>query len=203
MHSVEISGIYSHSDFMWNQFQVINLPFLAILGHWILIIWWISAFKKCKSSWKSKFKASKCVKTADFALLQSLNQISRKIWVIEKSWNFHTVVWKLLNFPLSAFWQKFRESNVLLRQLIGSLIGKHSTTVWKFHDFSITQILREINFGASRSTESTILIHLETQNFDFYEFLHFLKAGNYQLNKSPSPWPWNGKNRNFRTSRLS
>ena len=32
-------------------------------------------------------------------------------------------------------------------------------TVWKFHDLSITQILREI---------------------DFYEFLRFLKAANYQ-----------------------
>ena len=28
---------------------------------------------------------------ADFALLESPKLISRKIWVIEKSWNFHTV----------------------------------------------------------------------------------------------------------------
>ena len=49
-------------------------------------------------------------------------------------------------------------------------------TVWKFHDFSITQILREINFGDSRSAKSAILTHLEALNFDFYEFLHFLKA---------------------------
>ena len=30
-------------------------------------------------------------------------------------------------------------------------------TVWKFHDFSITQILREINFGNCRIAKSTIL----------------------------------------------
>ena len=30
------------------------------------------------------------------------------------------------------------------------LIG-NPTTVWKFHEFSITQILREINFEGSRS----------------------------------------------------
>ena len=37
-------------------------------------------------------------------------------------------------------------------------------TVWKFHDFSITQILREINFGDCRSAKSAILTYL---NFDF------------------------------------
>jgi len=46
-------------------------------------------------------------------------------------------------------------------------------TVWNFHDFSITQILRETNFEDSRSAKSVISIHLETLNFDFYEFLHF------------------------------
>ena len=38
-------------------------------------------------------------------------------------------------------------------------------TVWKFHDFSITQILREINFGDSTSAKSAILTHLEVLNF--------------------------------------
>ena len=32
-------------------------------------------------------------------------------------------------------------------------------TVWKFHDFSVTQILREIKFGDSRSAKSAILTH--------------------------------------------
>ena len=44
-------------------------------------------------------------------------------------------------------------------------------TVWKFNDFSITQILREINLGESRSAKSAILTHLEALNFDEYEFL--------------------------------
>ena len=51
-------------------------------------------------------------------------------------------------------------------------------TVWKFHDFSITHILREINFGDSASTKSDISTHLETLNFDFFAFLHFLKGLN-------------------------
>ena len=61
-------------------------------------------------------------------------------------------------------------------QLIGSLIGKHSTTVRKFQDFSITQILREIDVGDFRSAKCAILTHLEALNFDFHDFLHFLNA---------------------------
>ena len=40
-------------------------------------------------------------------------------------------------------------------------------TVWKVHDFSITQILREINFGDSRSTISAVFLILEAVNVDF------------------------------------
>ena len=47
--------------------------------------------------------------------------------------------------------------------------------MWKFHDFTITQILREINFEDSRSAKSAILTHLEALNLDFYDILHFFK----------------------------
>ena len=55
--------------------------------------------------------------------------------------------------------------------------------MWKFHDFSITQILREINFKDPRSAKSAIVTHLEALNFNFHEFLHFLKGENYQITK--------------------
>ena len=38
-------------------------------------------------------------------------------------------------------------------------------TVWKFHDFSVTQILREINFGASRNFKTGVFAILEALNF--------------------------------------
>ena len=62
--------------------------------------------------------------------------------------------------------------------------------MWKFHDFSITEILREINFGGSRSAKSAISKHLEALKFHFHEFLHFLKAAIYQINKIQSPKKW-------------
>ena len=49
-------------------------------------------------------------------------------------------------------------------------------TVRKFHNFPITQILREINFWDSYSAKSAVLTHLEAISFDFCECLHFLKA---------------------------
>ena len=59
--------------------------------------------------------------------------------------------------------------------------------MWKFHDFSITQILREINLGDYRSAKSAVLTHLEAPNSDFYEFLHFLKAEIYQIAQFRAP----------------
>ena len=46
-------------------------------------------------------------------------------------------------------------------------------TMWKFHYFSITQILREINFEVSRSAKSAISTHFEALNFYFQIFTHF------------------------------
>ena len=59
--------------------------------------------------------------------------------------------------------------------------------MWKFHDFSITQILREINFGDSSSAKSAIITHLEALNFDFYKVLQVLKAEINQIDKIHCP----------------
>ena len=59
--------------------------------------------------------------------------------------------------------------------------------VWKFHDFAITKILREINLGHSKIAKSVILTNSEALNFDFYEFLRFMKDEIYQINKSQKP----------------
>ena len=56
--------------------------------------------------------------------------------------------------------------------------------MWKFHEFSITQILREINFKDCGNAKFAILTHLEALNFDFNDFLHFLKAEIDQINKN-------------------
>ena len=64
----------------------------------------------------------------------------------------------------------------------------------------ITQILREIRFEDYKSAYSAIFTHLEALNFDFDEFLHFLKAEIYQSNKIHSSEK--GKNGSFSISRI-
>ena len=61
--------------------------------------------------------------------------------------------------------------------------------MWKFHDFSIAHILREIKFEDSRSAKTAISTHLEVLNFDFYELLHFLKD-EIHTNQQTKPPKW-------------
>ena len=49
------------------------------------------SLQKYKMHKISKFRASKRVIMSDLTLLESEKLISRKIWVIEELWNFHTV----------------------------------------------------------------------------------------------------------------
>ena len=65
-----------------------------------------------------------------------------------------------------------------IQNYAGFLSFSCQNTVWKFHDFSITQILREIKFGDSRSAKYAISTHLETLNFGFYGLLHFKNLQN-------------------------
>ena len=53
--------------------------------------------------------ASKYVEVADFAHLKSQELISRKIWVIEKLCNFHTVMYHRYKF-LGFVWSKLELS---------------------------------------------------------------------------------------------
>ena len=73
--------------------------------------------------------------------------------------------------------------------------GRDKYTVWKFHNFSITQILREINFEYSCSVKSAILTHFEALNFDIYESLHLQQSEIFQSDKIQSLQ--NGSNGSF------
>jgi len=60
------------------------------------------------------------------------------------------------------------------------VVSTHTLTVWKFHNFSVTQIFREIIFRNFGGSKTAILTHLEALSFDFSEVLYFLKAEMYQ-----------------------
>ena len=56
-------------------------------------------------------------------------------------------------------------------------------TVWKFHNFSITQILREINFWDSMSAKSAIFTQLEALISLCMNFCTFRKLKSTKLTK--------------------
>ena len=68
--------------------EVAKLPFFTTLGalNYVKLVKFSHLKVKKKNS-----NGSKMCKMADLALLKSSILISRKIWGIEKSWNFHTV----------------------------------------------------------------------------------------------------------------
>ena len=59
--------------------------------------------------------------------------------------------------------------------------------MWKLQNFPLTQILREIKVGKFGGPKTTYFKQLEGLNFEFYEFLHFLKDKIEQINKIQSP----------------
>ena len=85
------------------------------------------------------------------------------------------LIWELLS-PFEHIWAWFEPTWAQLNLETRISKSNFQTTVWKFHDFPITQILREINFEDSSSAKFAILTHLEALNCDFYKVLHFLKA---------------------------
>ena len=67
------------------------------------------------------------------------------------------------------------------------LVSYCSITVWKFLNFSITHILREIKVCDLRGTENAIKSKVKALNFEFYEIFHFFKTVIDQISKIQSP----------------
>ena len=92
-----------------------------------------------------------------------------------------------------SFEENEHEHNVLqhtvaiLVRLDSEYVETHYTA-FKLQDISIIQILRQIEIGESRSAKSAVYTHLQALNLDFYEFLHFLKAENCQIDKKWQKW---------------
>ena len=94
----------------------------------------------------------------------------KKTLIDQHNWCRIPVAVKLFkSMSLSKKWKKSKIG------LGGKLLRIQCLTVWKFHNFSITQILREFKFLDSTSAKSAISAHFEVLNFDFYELWHFSK----------------------------
>ena len=72
--------------------EVQNLQFWHILRFWIWLFMILCTLRILKFTKSKKVRAPKPAKTALFEFLHSPRLISRKIWVIEKSENLHTML---------------------------------------------------------------------------------------------------------------
>ena len=115
-------------------------------------------------SQKSNFKHQKWLKLQFLTFWIKPKLISHKIEETEKLLDFHSVRIKSTIFALvqiKLIWQNFVE------------IDLHCDTVWKFHNFSITQIFREIIFMPFQHIKRLWILFV-------CEVLHFLMAEMYQ-----------------------
>ena len=72
--------------------------------------------------------------------------------------------------------KKSRDDKQQVMEVLFALFEKHQVScchnslklfiVWKFHDFFITQILREIDFGGSRSSKAAVFVMF--RGFEFF-----------------------------------
>jgi len=62
--------------------------------------------------------------------------------------------------------------------------------VWKLQNFSVTRILRENNFGDSRSAKSAILTHLKALNFDFCVLFALFGGWKIPNQQNSKPLKW-------------
>ena len=83
---------------------------------------------------------------------------------------------QILESVFHGFSSKFRVPQTVLKILCVEIT-----------EFFVIQNLREIKICKSRVTKSAILTHWQALNFNFHEFVYFLKAEIYQINKIESP----------------
>ena len=79
--------------------------------------------------------------------------------------------------------------------LTEKIVHAHNVEISYVCNFSIAQILREINLWDSSSAKSAHFTHSEALDFDLYEVFHFCKTEIYQIKKLQCP-------ENFKTAVL-
>ena len=106
-------------------------------------------------------------KEVDFTKFFEILLLSHFLW---KSWfheNCNYFLWWAKRSQFHKFFSDFAAFHYCLFSKINFTKNAPYDSVWKFHDFSMTHILPEVNVGDSRSAKCAILTHLEAFNFYF------------------------------------
>ena len=92
-HSIEISRFFCHLDFTWNQFWRWQkfLRFCNFTGSEFHLCSQFQPLKNAKNAKNQNWEPLNVLKWQLLDLKNHQKLISRKIWAIEKLWNFHTL----------------------------------------------------------------------------------------------------------------
>ena len=107
---MEISEIFCHSDFTWNQSWESRVSFCHFNTLRESVLWFLWIFELFEGlNLPNKFTKLTVPKMALLEYLVSPKWISRKIWVARKLWNFHTVSLQftkniILKLWVSPYW---------------------------------------------------------------------------------------------------
>jgi len=139
---------------------------------------------KDKKKKLSKKEAASAAKRASFYVESPLNKDDVEEMKVRAMQNKLFVYIKIPEVPICVSYKGQKEKNNILDVANFRLqVLKFTVVRKKILIFLLLNFFCEINFGHSRSAESSILTHLEALNFDsfFNGFLHFLKAEIYQI----------------------
>ena len=133
-------------------------------------------FKHLIYSWKTCFKFNEI--EIFLSSLDTREKVSKNLsnsTLRRKIANYFNTTW--LNL---LFWLACSKNTVKI---------KSQNTVWKFQDFSVTQILCEINFEVSRSSKTPVFCHFRGSGF--CSFGKFQPSKNAKFHKNQNSVPLN------------
>ena len=93
-------------------------------------------------------------KKADFALLKSPKLISRKMWVIEKSSNFHTVCYELAKSVRGTPIQV--RVSIAMKLSVGVVVALHVRPTFFLHDKEVCSMTFPVLLGSRGFFPSSI-----------------------------------------------
>ena len=113
-------------------------------------------FWRLKFTKLTKFRTPKIAKTAIFALLESPKVISRKIWMTEESWNFHTVLLSRNHNLCGRHKIRNLNENALISKTFYLVIKFFS---WRFHNMREKEKPETFSFYVETSNNLSLSGH--------------------------------------------
>ena len=127
-------------------------------------IWWPKGLKPSLTEWELWLLRNEPQIRLNVDLDELVEFDVRVLALLWRAWFFLDFLIEAMLMRFDRFWSIWRKKLMIELGLV--IVNSNRHTVWKFLDFSATQILREINFDNSTSSKIAFFVVLEIPNFD-------------------------------------